>query len=136
MAMSAAMIKEGSSTESLVNGIVEMSRGFTLLPKAIIDTHFMSRGRFARLSEALLMNPGFLAIGICEDTGLVITGGQHMRTIGSGVAMILQADGVKTTNFGEAKNMQPIYVEGMQMHILAEGAGFSLEERKMIVEKS
>ncbi|MCE6991225.1 cyanophycinase [Dyadobacter sp. CY323] len=136
MAMSAAMIEEGSSTESLLKGIVELSEGFTLLPKTIIDTHFMSRGRFARLAEALLMRPGFIAIGICEDTGLVITGGQHMRTIGSGVAMILEADDIKKTNFKEAKKMRPIFVEGMQMHILAEGASFSLEKRKMIVEKS
>lgn len=136
MAMSAAMITEGSSTESLLKGIVEMSEGFMLLPKTIIDTHFMNRGRFSRLAEALLTNPGFIAIGICEDTGLVITEGEHMRTIGSGVAMILEADDIKKTNFDQAKKMQPIYVEGMQMHILAEGAGFSLKERKMIVNKS
>jgi cyanophycinase len=136
MAMSAAMIKEGSSTESLLKGIVELSKGFALLPGTIVDTHFMSRGRFSRLSEALLMNRGFIAIGICEDTGLIITGGRHMRTIGSGVAMILEANNIKTTNFEKAKKMQPIYVEGMQIHILAAGAGFSLEERKMIVDKS
>jgi cyanophycinase len=136
MAMSAAMIRDGSSTESLLKGIVELSGGFTLLPKTIIDTHFMSRGRFSRLAEALLINPGFIAIGICEDTGLVINGGQHMRTIGSGVAMILEADSVKSTNFEQAKKMQPIYVEGMQMHILAKGASFSLKERKMILDKS
>ncbi|CAG5067439.1 Cyanophycinase [Dyadobacter sp. CECT 9623] len=135
MAMSAAMIMEGSSTESLLKGIVELTRGFTLLPKTIIDTHFMSRGRFSRLAEALLVNPGFIAIGICEDTSLVVTGGNHMRTIGSGVAMILEADSIKKTNFKEAKKMQPIYVEGMQMHILAQGASFSLSERKMILEK-
>jgi len=135
MAMSAAMIREGSSTESLLKGIVELSKGFTLLPKTIIDTHFMSRGRFSRLAEALLINPGFIAIGLCEDTGLVVTEGHHMRTIGSGVAMILEADNVKKTNFKQAKKMQPIYVEGMQMHILAPGAGFSLHDRKMILDK-
>jgi cyanophycinase len=135
MAMSAAMIKEGSSTESLLKGIVEMMEGFTLLPKTIIDTHFMSRGRFSRLAEALLINPEFVAIGICEDTGLVITKGNHLRTIGSGVAMILEAGDIKSTNFKKAKKMQPIYVEGMQMHILAPGAGFSLHERKMILDK-
>lgn len=134
MAMSAATIREGSGTESLLKGIVALSRGFTLLPQTIIDTHFMSRGRFSRLAEALLMNPGFLAIGICEDTGLVITEGSYLGTIGSGVAMILEADDVKKTNFNKAKKMQPIYVEGMQMHILAQGAGFSLKERKMILD--
>ena len=134
MAMSGAMIEAGSSTESLLKGIVEVSEGFNLLPEAIIDTHFMSRGRFARLAEALLINPGYIAIGICEDTGLVITEGDHIRTIGSGVAMILEADDVTLTNFKKAKKMQPVYVEGMQMHVLAKGAGFSLQKRKMVVE--
>jgi len=134
MAMSGAMIEAGSSTESLLKGIVEVSEGFNLLPEAIIDTHFMSRGRFARLAEALLINPGYIAIGICEDTGLVITEGDHIRTIGSGVAMILEADDVTLTNFKKAKKMQSVYVEGMQMHVLAKGAGFSLQKRKMVVE--
>ncbi len=135
MAMSAVTIREGSSTESLLKGIVEVSRGFTLLPKTIIDTHFMSRGRFSRLTEALLLNPGFMAIGICEDTGLVISGGNHLRTIGSGVALILEADHIRNTNFKEAKRMQPVYVEGLGVHVLARGAGYSLSERKFIVEK-
>jgi cyanophycinase len=135
MAMSAVTISEGTSTESLLKGIVELSRGFGLLPNAIIDTHFMSRGRFSRLSEALLMNPGFIAIGLCEDTGLVISD-NYVRTIGSGVAMILETDGIKNTNFKQAKKMQPVYVEGMGMHILAKGAGFSLQERKMVFENS
>jgi hypothetical protein len=43
---------------------------------------------------------------------------------------------VKSTNLEQAKKMQPIYVEGMQMHILAKGASFSLKERKMILDKS
>ncbi len=135
MAMSAVTIREGSSTESLLKGIVEVSRGFTLLPKTIIDTHFMSRGRFSRLAEALLLNPGFMALGICEDTGLVITGGNQLHTIGSGVALILEADNIKSTNFEEAKKMQPVYVEGLGVHVLARGAGYSLSDRKFIVEK-
>ncbi|KAA6439795.1 cyanophycinase [Dyadobacter flavalbus] len=133
MAMSATTIKEGSDEESLLKGIVELERGFSLLPDTIIDTHFMSRGRFSRLSEALLANPGFIALGICEDTGLVIEQGGIMRTIGSGVVLLLEADKIKETNFKKAKKLQPVYVEGMHMHILAKGAGYSLKDRKFLL---
>lgn len=133
MAMSESTIKEGSSDESLLKGIVELEKGFSLISDTIIDTHFMSRGRFSRLSEALLANPGFIAIGICEDTGLVIDEGNMMRTIGSGVVMVLEADHIKRTNFKKAKKMQPVYVEGMNMHILAKGAGYSLKDRKFVI---
>ncbi|MCZ4501114.1 MAG: cyanophycinase [Marmoricola sp.] len=133
-AMSAVMISEGSGTESLLKGIVKLQGGFKLLPNTIIDTHFMSRGRFSRLAEALLMQDGYTALGICEDTGLVISEGNILRTIRPGVVMLLQADQVTKTNFKEAKNMQPVYVEGMSMHILAKGASYSLSTREFIVE--
>ena len=136
MAMSAVMISEGPSTESLLKGIVQLQGGFKLLPNTIIDTHFMSRGRFSRLAEALLMQEGYTALGLCEDTGLVVSEGNILRTIGSGVVMVLQADQVTKTNFKEAKKMQPVYVEGMSMHILAKGASYSLSTREFIVEQS
>ena len=135
MAMSAAMISEGSGSESLLKGIVALQAGFKLLPKTIIDTHFMSRGRFARLAEALLMEEGFTALGLCEDTGLVISEGNILRTIGSGVVMVLQADQVTKTNYKEAKKMQSVYVEGMSMHILARGARYLLNTREFIIEQ-
>ena len=46
MALSATMIREGSSEESLLKGIVRVQKGFNFLPNTIIDTHFLEdRGR-------------------------------------------------------------------------------------------
>lgn len=133
MALSGAMIRDGESTESLLKGIVEVTKGFGLLPDTIIDTHFMSRGRFSRLAEAILLHEGYTALGICENTALVACEGGLLRAIGSGVVMVLEADNVKTTNFQEAKNGQAIYVEGMRIHILAQGAMYSLNEKKFML---
>ncbi|ACT91781.1 cyanophycinase [Dyadobacter fermentans] len=133
MAMSEVMINEGDSTESLLKGIVSLSRGFNFLPKTVIDTHFMSRGRFSRLAEALLMHKGMTALGICEDTALVVGDGGIARAIGSGIVMVLEAEKVRSTNFKEAKKGEAIYVEGMQIHILASGAMYSLPEKKFLL---
>jgi cyanophycinase len=135
MAMSGVMIREGDSTESLLKGIVEIAKGFSLLPNAIIDTHFMSRGRFARLTEALLMHEGYTALGICEDTALVVGNGELLRVIGAGVVLVLEANLVNATNFGEVQKGQAIYVEGLQIHILAKGAMYSLHDKKFIVSE-
>ncbi|MBK7467772.1 MAG: hypothetical protein IPJ43_13770 [Saprospiraceae bacterium] len=42
------------------------------LENVIIDTHFIQRGRFRRLAEAVARFPNMLGIGLAEDTGLVI----------------------------------------------------------------
>ncbi|WP_353719909.1 cyanophycinase [Dyadobacter sp. 676] len=136
MALSGVMISEGESTESLLKGIVELSKGFGLLPDAVIDTHFMSRGRFSRLTEAILMHEGYTALGICENTALVVGEGGLLRVIGAGVVMVLEAGHVKTTNFREAKKGQAIYVENIQIHILAQGAMYSLSEKKFLPPKA
>ncbi|WP_247232080.1 cyanophycinase [Telluribacter sp. SYSU D00476] len=134
MAMASHMIKGGSDSESLLKGIVEMGTGFSFLPGTVIDTHFLSRGRFSRLAAALLECPSCIALGICEDTGLIITEGNLMRTIGSGVVVILEPDEIQRTNYREAKNMEPVYVESFKLHILAEGVTYSLKERKFFVD--
>lgn len=136
MAMSALMIKDGSNTESLLKGIVQIDKGFNLLPNTIIDTHFMSRGRFSRLAEAILGHGGHTAVGICEDTGLVISEGNLLRTIGSGVAFIIQADHVRETNFKKARKMEAVFVEGLGVHILARGASYALKEKRFLVDKA
>lgn len=135
MVMSAFMISEGESDESLRKGIVTLKKGWSLLPGTIIDTHFMSRGRFARLTEALLDKPGLTAIGLCEDTALVITEGNVLRAIGSGGIIVLEADQVKASNFRKAGKGTAIYVEGLQIHVLAAPVQYLLREKRFIAEE-
>ena len=73
MAMTSEMIAGGSSTEALLKGAVIMSKGLRLIDHLIIDTHFVRRGRFGRLAEAVAIHPNLIGIGLAEDTGLVIT---------------------------------------------------------------
>jgi cyanophycinase len=113
MVMSELMISEGENNESLLKGMEKLESGFNLLPGLIIDPHFMIRGRFARLTEALLKHTKMTAVGICEDTALIITGGNTLTTIGAGTVLIIEASPIKATNFKRAGEKQPIYVEGL-----------------------
>lgn len=37
-----------------------------MISNVIIDTHFLSRGRFSGVAEALMINNDTIGIGICE----------------------------------------------------------------------
>jgi cyanophycinase len=128
-AMPKLAIKEGKSAESLIKGLIETEKGLSLLPDAIIDTHFMQRSRLPRLTEALLRNPGLLGIGLCVDSGVVISRGDVMRAIGSGGVFIVDADNVKDTNYYEVPELQPVYVNNLRVNILAKGASYYLRDR-------
>jgi cyanophycinase len=128
-AMPKLAIKEGKSAESLIKGMVETEKGLSLLPDAIIDTHFMQRSRFPRLTEALLRNPGQLGIGLCIDSGVVISSGDVLRAIGSGGVFIIDTDNVRDTNYYEVPELEPIYANNLRVNILARGASYYLKDR-------
>jgi cyanophycinase len=52
MAMSNTMIYLGSSTGALLKGEVKITTGLAFIKDVIIDTHFVTRGRFGRLAQA------------------------------------------------------------------------------------
>lgn len=129
-----SMIVSGASDESLIKGVTELKKGLGFFSRVVIDTHFLSRGRVARLVEALLLSNEELGIGICEDTGLVIYEGRHLKTIGSGTVVILEKKHIKNTNYSSVKKNDPVFVENLTMHILAKGAGYDIQQQRFLIE--
>jgi len=80
MAMSNTMIYEGNAAKSHLKGEVKITTGLGLIDSIIIDSHFEKRGRFGRLVQAVVTNPGCIGIGLGEDTGMLITEGNRQRT--------------------------------------------------------
>jgi len=99
MCMSEEMIAGGSGTEVLSKGVVSMTHGMNFIPSLIIDSHFIRRGRFGRLAEAVAKFPELLGVGLAEDTGLVIKNAREFEVIGSG--MVILFDGSKLTHNNE-----------------------------------
>lgn len=50
-----------------------LTRGFGLLPQAVVDTHWLQRGRVGRLCGVLDAYPGMLGLGVDESTAVVIS---------------------------------------------------------------
>jgi cyanophycinase len=135
MVMSKVMIFSGQSNESLLIGDVKITSGFGLMGNCIIDTHFIKRGRFGRLAQAVIMNPSFIGIGLGEDTALIIKKGNEAECRGSGMVIIIDAKEMGYTNMSMADEATPLCVENLKVHILARGDGYNIRERRFIAGK-
>ena len=129
MCMSNTMIYQGHSSTGLFKDEVKMTTGLALVSDVIIDSHFVARGRFSRLTQAVAANPTAIGIGLGEDTGVVITGGDNMEIIGSGQVIIFDGHDMRHTNIADIEEGRPLSVEHMIVHIISEGYNFNVKER-------
>ncbi|MEO8405707.1 MAG: cyanophycinase [Chitinophagaceae bacterium] len=136
MAMSQTMIYEGNATRAHLKGEVKMTSGLGFISSVIIDSHFEKRGRFGRLSQAVATNPSCIGIGLGEDTGMLITQGNKMEAIGSGLVIIIDGHDVIHSNIADIPDGNPISIEGLKVHFCEKGNGYMLKERKFLPEAS
>ncbi len=132
MAMSNTMIYEGNATRAHLKGEVKITTGLGFMDDVIIDSHFEKRGRFGRLAQAVASNPSCLGIGLGEDTGMLVIGGNQLEAIGSGMVMIVDGHEIRHSNIADIPEGNPISVEKLIVHLCAKGNGFLLKERKFI----
>lgn len=131
MCMSEEMIAGGSSTEALYKGAVRMRDGMRFISELMIDSHFIRRGRFGRLAEAVAKFPNLLGVGLAEDTGLVIKNCNEFKVIGSG--MVILFDGGKLTHNNEEilEEGTPMTISNLIVHILSNSDRFTVDQRKI-----
>lgn len=136
MAMSNTMIYEGNATRAHLKGEVKITTGLAFMDNVIFDSHFEKRGRFGRLAQAVAANPSCIGIGLGEDTGMLITEGNKMEAIGSGLVMIIDGHDIKHSNIADIPDGNPISVENLKVHLCEKGNGYWVNERKFIAEVS
>jgi cyanophycinase len=134
MAMSNTMIYQGNSGEALLKGEVKLTTGLAFIKDLIIDSHFVTRGRFGRLTQAVAANPSCLGIGLGEDTGVLISEGNYMEAIGSGLVIVIDGHGIRHSNIADLKEGSPISIENLIVHVLAKGNCYNLKARKFSAE--
>jgi cyanophycinase len=123
---------QGTTGETAARkGMVDVVAGFGLLQDVIVDQHFSERGRMGRLLAVFAANPGLLAVGLDEDTAVVINGEGNLETLGSGMATLL--DGRTTvSDYFERKNGEILSVTGSSLTVLGPGRLFDLKRREAI----
>jgi len=110
MAMSNTMIYEGNAARAHLKGEVKITTGLGFLNSVIIDSHFEKRGRFGRLVQAVASNPGCIGIGLGEDTGMLISEGNKMEAIGSGLVVIIYGHDILNSNIS-------VFLDGIPISI-------------------
>ena len=134
MAMSNTMIYEGNATRAHLKGEVKITTGLGFIDDVIIDSHFEKRGRFGRLAQAIASNPSCIGVGLGEDTGMLITEGNKMEAIGSGLVMIIDGHDIRHSNIADIPDGNPISIENLKVHFCEKGNGYLLKERVFIQE--
>lgn len=134
MAMSNTMIYEGSADKAHLKGAVKITTGLGFVNNAIFDSHFEKRGRFGRLAQAVVCNPGCIGVGLGEDTGMIISEGNKMEAIGSGCVIVIDGYDIGYSNIADIPDGNPFCIENLKVHFLERGNGYLLNERKFIPE--
>ena len=130
MAMSRVMIRGGSVPNSLMKGSVKIGEGLGLQNNVIIDSHFVKRGRFGRLIEAVALHNKLIGIGLGEDTGILITKGHFIETIGSNLVVIIDGHNIEHNNAPTADKGTPLSIENIELHVLAKGNVYDINTRE------
>ena len=125
------MIYQGSSSEALLKGEVKITGGLGFINNVIVDTHFVQRGRIGRLLYACASNPVNIGIGLGEDTGLLITNGQTMEAIGSGLVILVDGTNMRHTNITDVEIGEPVSIENLTVHVMSLGDIFDLKQKKL-----
>lgn len=127
--VSSTMVVGGEAEVAPQMNAIRLAPGLGLLPGVVVDQHFAERGRIGRLLAALACNPRPLALGLDEDTAVVVRHG-CLRVLGSGAATICDGRRSTFTNVSETAPGQPLALAGVVLHVLPSGYGFDLRRRR------
>jgi len=135
-AASTHMIYRGQSNEALIKGEVQITAGLGFVDSVIVDTHFVQRGRIGRLMYAVATNPGILGIGLGEDAGLLITEGNCMEAIGSGLIILVDGRNIVATNIYDVEIGSPVSIENLKVHVMSIFDKYDLAQHRLLIKKT
>lgn len=129
-AMSETMLVGGAKAEThKVFSAFFTAPGLGLFRDIIIDQHFAQRWRITRLLGAVAENPGFMGIGIDEDTAVIVQEHRSLEVIGSGAVYVVDGSGVTYTNVSEKALERTLALFNVRLHVLKSGNALDLQTR-------
>lgn len=132
MCMGDEMITGGGIQEAFTKGATDMGKGMGYIHNFIIDSHFIRRGRFGRLAEAVARFPMLVGIGLAEDTGMVIKKGNKCEVIGSGMVILFDPRKLIHNNQAVVQEGSPMSITNLKIHILANGDLLNIKKKKVV----
>ncbi|WP_404784267.1 cyanophycinase [Altericista sp. CCNU0014] len=127
------MIAGGSSGESPNQLLVDLTEGLGIFPELLVDQHFHNRNRMARLMSAIAAHPDKLGIGIDEDTCAAFDGDGTFEVLGKGTITIIDPGGLTHTNYPIVKELSPLSLHNLTVHVLSQGDRYNYQRRIVLV---
>ena len=106
-------------------GSTALGEGLGFLPDAIVDQHFVARGRFPRLLAAVLEHPDQLGIGIDESTAAIVEG-DSLRVSGDSHVLVFDA---REANCAKSARGELAGAENLRLHLLRPGDTLHMRSR-------
>jgi cyanophycinase len=131
--MSDEMITGGRNGTIIRKNDLKMGEGLGLMPGVIFDSHFINRHRFGRLAEAVALHPDKLGVGLGEDTGVIISDGNILEIIGSGIVVIFDGSNLYYNEYGKLRNRIPISLANLTVHILTTRDKYNIREKVITI---
>ncbi len=128
--LSEHMIAFGDEGASPRGDMVTLAPGLGLTRRAIIDQHFRQRDRLGRLLTALAYNPRPIGIGLDEDTAAFLGPDETLTVVGTGAITVIDPAEIEYTSMDSAVRHEPVCVIGARLHVLTDGATYSIETRE------
>ncbi len=108
----------------------QFSAGLGFTDSIIFDQHFRQRDRLGRLIYAVTMHPGYLGVGVDENTAAIVEDETRLSVCGKNALTIVDGKTIAATNVAEITGSRPVAVSGLTVHVLTAGCTFDLRERK------
>lgn len=129
MCMSEEMIAGSNPKRLFTKGALKMRNGMGFIDHIILDSHFIKRRRFARLTGAVAKFPDIIGVGLDEDTGLVIKEGNECEIIGTGMVILFDGRNLAYNNLEEVEMGSFISLSNLITHVLSPGDFFTIDKK-------
>lgn len=128
MALSTPMIYAGSDEVQELGGEIKVTMGLEFMKDVCIDTHFVHRGRFIRMSQVVITNPTSIGIGIEEDSCIIVENGRKMQVCGNGLVVIIEGFDIEEADLKSFEKDKPISARNLKVHLLADGHTYEVPQ--------
>lgn len=111
--------------QGFIKGKVRNSNGFGFIKDVVVDTHFLNRERIPRLVQMLSLGLEYRAIGLDEDTAIMVDVNDTFEVVGSGMVTLINSDEMTYNDYHEINENQTININNLKIGFLSRGAKFS-----------
>jgi cyanophycinase len=126
MALSTPMIYAGNDQKQQIAGEIKVTTGLEFIKDVCVDTHFTDRNRFLRVSQVIASNPGCIAVGISEDTAMIVRNGRDIEIAGSGIVVVINGSELTSSNILDFGDKVPFAAQGLKIDFLVRGNTYTL----------